>query len=57
MSPPPGASEALCNSSIEGNGTSIVIPSSRDDIIDVHLMRNAARRDESADYMLTICVE
>jgi len=53
----PGASEALYNGSIEGNGASVVIPSSGKYVIDVYLMRNAARRGETADYTLTLYVE
>lgn len=53
----PGASAALYNSSIEGNGTSITIPSSGNYVIQVYLMRNAARRGERADYTLTLYVE
>jgi hypothetical protein len=53
----PGASETLFNGSIKGNGTSFVIPSSGNYVIDVYLMRNAARREETANYTLTIYVE
>lgn len=53
----PGADAAMYNSSIDGNGTSITIPSSGKYIIDVYLMRNAARRNESASYDLTLYVE
>lgn len=53
----PGASEALYNSSIDGNGTSVTIPSSGNYLIDVYLMRNAARRNETANYTLTLYVE
>lgn len=53
----PGASEALFNGSISGNSTSFVVPSSGNYIIDVYLMRNAARRGETADYHLTLYVE
>lgn len=53
----PGASAALYNGSIDGNGTSITIPSSGSYVIQVYLMRNAARRDETADYTLTLYVE
>jgi hypothetical protein len=53
----PGASEALFNGSINGNTTSFVIPSSGDYKIDVYLMRNAARRGDTASYDLTISVE
>lgn len=53
----PGASAALYNSSIDGNGTSITIPSSGTYLIDVYLMRNAARRNETAPYTMTVYVE
>ena len=53
----PGADAALYNSSIDGNGTSITIPSSGKYVIDVYLMRNAARRNETASYDLTLYVE
>jgi hypothetical protein len=43
----PGAREAVYNGSISGNGTSLIIPSSGNYIIDVYLMRNAARREET----------
>ncbi|WYK05159.1 DNA breaking-rejoining protein [Cereibacter sphaeroides f. sp. denitrificans] len=53
----PGATEALYNSSIDGNGTSVTIPSSGTYVIDVYLMRNAARWGETANYSLTLYVE
>ncbi|MGO4854754.1 DNA breaking-rejoining protein [Phaeovulum sp. W22_SRMD_FR3] len=53
----PGANEALYNSSMDGNGTTVAIPSSGKYVIDVYLMRNAARRNETADYTLTLYVE
>lgn len=53
----PGASAALYNSSIDGNGTTVTIPSSGKYVIDVYLMRNAARRAETAEYTLTLYVE
>lgn len=53
----PGASEALYNGSMDGNGTTVTIPSSGRYVIDVYLMRNAARRNETADYTLTFYVE
>ncbi|QKV55478.1 SH3 domain-containing protein [Comamonas antarctica] len=53
----PGASEALYNSSINGNSTSFVVPSSGTYAISVYLMRNAARRNETAHYQLTVSVE
>lgn len=53
----PGVEAALYNGSIDGNGTSITIPSSGKYLIDVYLMRNAARRGETASYTLTLYVE
>lgn len=53
----PGASEALYNSSISGNGTSFAVPSSGNYLISVYLMRNAARRNEKANFTLTLYVE
>ena len=53
----PGASEALFNGSIDGNSTSVKIPSSGTYTISVYLTRNAARRDETADYSLTLYIE
>jgi hypothetical protein len=53
----PGASEALYNSSMDGNGTTVALPSSGKYLIDVYLMRNAARRGETATYALTLYVE
>jgi hypothetical protein len=53
----PGASEALYIGSINGNATTVTIPSSGKYVIDVYLMRNAARRGETADYTLTLYVE
>jgi hypothetical protein len=53
----PGADAALYNSSMESNGTTIAIPSSGNYVIQVYLMRNAARREEAANYTLTLYVE
>ncbi|MDB5586095.1 MAG: hypothetical protein JWP26_1065 [Devosia sp.] len=53
----PGASQALFNSSISGNSTSVVIPSSGNYVVSVYLMRNAARRNETASYQLSLYVE
>jgi hypothetical protein len=53
----PGANTALYNSSMGSNGTTIAIPSSGNYIIQVYLMRNAARRAEVANYTLTLYVE
>lgn len=53
----PGASQALFIGSVSGNSTSFQIPSSGKYEINVYLMRNAARRNERANYELTIYVE
>lgn len=53
----PGAREAVYNGSVSGNGTSLVIPSSGNYIIDVYLTRNGARRGDTANYELTLYVE
>jgi hypothetical protein len=53
----PGATEAAFNGSIDGNSTTFVIPSSGKYEIDVYLMRNAARRNERANFTLTLYVE
>ena len=53
----PGASEALFNSSTSGNSASVTLQSSGNYVVDVYLMRNAARRNESAHYSLIIQVE
>lgn len=53
----PGADAAMYNSSINGNSTSVTIPSSGNYVIDVYLMRNAARRGETANYTLTLYAE
>lgn len=53
----PGASESVFNSSISGNSTNLRLTSSGNYIISVYLMRNAARRNESADFDLSIYVD
>ncbi|MBJ3783732.1 SH3 domain-containing protein [Devosia sediminis] len=53
----PGASEALFNGSVSGNSTTFTIPSSGTYVVQVYLMRNAARRNESASFDLTLYVE
>jgi hypothetical protein len=53
----PGAPEEMYNSSINGNGASIDISSSGTYVIQIYLMRNAARRGETANYTLTLYVE
>ncbi len=49
-----GSSEALFNGSIDGNVGDVIVPSGGDYIVEVYLMRNAARRGESADFSLTV---
>lgn len=51
---PPGSETALANSSITGNQWTGTLPADGDYTIRVYLMRSAARRDESADYTLTV---
>lgn len=53
----PGADTALYNSSMDSNGTTITIPSSGNYVIQLYLMRNAARRGEAANFTLTLYVE
>ncbi|MDX2211294.1 MAG: hypothetical protein SFV20_13160 [Sphingopyxis sp.] len=50
----PGAEQALFIGSTEGTSYTGTIPSSGDYKIDVYLMRNAARRNETANYTLTV---
>lgn len=50
----PGAAEALFIGSTSGTTFQGVIPSSGDYRIDLFLMRNAARRNETANFTLTI---
>ena len=52
----PGADAALFTGSIDGNRASVKIPSSGDYKVRVYLMRNAARRNETANYTLAIGV-
>ncbi len=49
----PGASAAMEGGANQTRFTT-TIPSSGDYVIDVYLMRNAARRNESAKYTLTV---
>jgi hypothetical protein len=49
-----GSSEALFNGSIAGNLGDVIVPSSGDYVVEVYLMRNAARRGERANFSLTI---
>jgi len=52
----PGASAAIHVGSIKGNNFSTLIPSSGDYRVRVYLMRNAARRNERADYRLDMSI-
>ena len=51
-----GADEALFVGSTSGNSFTGRLPSSGDYVVRVYLMRNAARRDEHANYSLSIGV-
>ncbi|ODT17647.1 MAG: hypothetical protein ABS35_25355 [Kaistia sp. SCN 65-12] len=53
----PGADAALFVGARSGNSTSFVVPSSGKYVITVYLMRNAARRNETAKYALTVAVD
>lgn len=50
----PGGGEALFNGSISGNFADIIVPGSGDYVVQVYLMRNAARRNEQARFTLRI---
>ena len=50
----PGAEQALFIGSTSGSDFQDVVPSSGDYKIDLFLMRNAARRNETANFTLTI---
>lgn len=52
----PGAEDALFVGSSSGNSYSGKLTSSGDHVVSVYLMRNAARRSETARYTLTIGV-
>lgn len=52
----PGAQQALHIGSIDGDSASFTVPSSGDYRIQVYLMRNAARRGETADFALSVRV-
>jgi hypothetical protein len=53
---PKGAAEAMFIGSTMGNSFADALPASGDYVIQVYLMRNAARRNESADYTLKISI-
>ncbi len=50
----PGAMEAMFIGSVSGNTFADTIPSSGDYKIDLFLMRNAARRNETVNFTITI---
>lgn len=52
----PGAQQALFIGSTSGNEYNDVIPSTGDYQIDLFLMRNAARRNETTTFMITLSV-
>ncbi|MBB4081340.1 DNA breaking-rejoining protein [Brevundimonas lenta] len=52
----PGADAALFTGSSDGQHFEAQLPSSGDYVVQVYLMRNAARRGESANYTLTVDV-
>jgi hypothetical protein len=51
---PEGSQEALFNGSTSGNVADIPLPAAGNYVVQVYLMRNAARRDEAAEYSLGI---
>lgn len=53
----PGADTALFVGSVEGNRASVKAAASGDYRIQVYLMRNAARRNERANYTVSIGVK
>lgn len=50
----PSGGEALFNGSISGNFADVIVPVSGDYVVQVYLMRNAARRGEQARFTLRI---
>lgn len=50
----PGAQQAMFIGSISGREMKDVVPSSGDYTVDLYLMRNAARRNETANFTVTI---
>lgn len=51
---PKGATEALFMSDTSGTVADVTLPAAGDYVVQVYLMRSAARRDERADYTLGI---
>jgi hypothetical protein len=52
----PGGGEALFNGAVSGDFADIIVPNSGDYVVQVYLMRNAARRNEQARFTLRIDV-
>ncbi len=52
-----GSETAIYNGSINGNSTTVTLPSGDDWVVQVYLMRNAARRGEAANYRLSINID
>ena len=52
----PGAAEAMFIGSVSGLAFTGILPVSGDYRIDVYLMRNAARRNEAADFRLRVAI-
>ncbi|WP_246780601.1 SH3 domain-containing protein [Rhizobium sp. AQ_MP] len=50
----PDSGEALFNGSVSGDFADIIVPESGDYVVQVYLMRNAARRNEQARFTLRI---
>ena len=50
----PGAQQAMFIGSTSGNSMTEVVPSAGDYTIDLYLMRNAARRNETTNFTITI---
>ncbi|NEQ45551.1 MAG: lysozyme inhibitor [Leptolyngbya sp. SIOISBB] len=53
---PPGSDQAIFMGSVNGNQYEGTLPANGDYRIRVYLMRNAARRDEAADYRLEMII-
>lgn len=49
-----GAAEAVCQGALTGNVCAVRSDAAADYVVDVYLMRNAARRGEGAQYKLSI---
>ncbi len=52
-----GSDTTTYNGSVSGNSTTVTLPAGGDWVVQVYLMRNAARRGEVANYRLSISIE